>query len=147
LPEQQAFGTFATPDELARGLGSECESTRCSARKAMRSIQHVNTFLSGWTGSQEYLYSRKEDIAFIGFQKTLDADFERLKQLFDLPKTVRLPQDTAKKHKTPGSEERRLSQPAERQLHDWYKRDYAILDACRQIASEKNAALQAKPAS
>jgi hypothetical protein len=57
----------------------------------MKSIRHVNSTYDFWLESIEYVQERKEDILFIGFQISLDKDFERLKNILHLPKILFYP--------------------------------------------------------
>jgi len=135
--EKEAFNRFNTPNDLAISLDSENQETRESALKAMRSIQHVSTFLSGWTGSITYLKSRENDIIFIGFQENLDSDLRELGKIFNLTDNFKLPKDNVKKHKTPHYYSKEMNEQAIKTLKSWYENDYKIFELCQSIASKK----------
>ena len=135
--EKEAFLNFDTPNDLALALESNDEKTRRSALKAMRSIQHVSTFLSGWTGDSKYLKAREDDILFIGFQDNLDVDVLHLGKILDFPAHFQLPKDDVKTHKNPSSFSTDLSTDAYNNLKKWYSKDFKILETCKEIANTK----------
>jgi len=135
--EKEAFNTFNNANDLAISLDSINEETRKSALTAMRTIQHVATFLAGWLGTVEYLKSRENDILFIGFQETLNSDVIKLGKLLNFPREIDLPKDNIKRHKTPDFYKRELTDKAIKNLKEWYSRDYKIFALCQDIASKK----------
>jgi hypothetical protein len=135
--EKEAFNKFNTANDLALSLDCTNEETRKSALTAMRTIQHVATFLAGWITSIDYLKSREDDILFIGFQENLNSDVIKLGKLLNFPKEIDLPRDNIKMHKTPNSYKRELTDKAIKNLEEWYSRDYKIFAVCQDIASKK----------
>ena len=99
-PEEAiSFKHFPTANQLANGLGSDNPEVAGLAAEAMQSIFHVKTSFWDWFEDEDYFLSRKEDIFFVGFQESLNADFERLKSKLKLPETVQLPTSDADSHK------------------------------------------------
>jgi hypothetical protein len=133
--EAEAFARFKTPNALAGGLAS-CESSiRAAAEAAMRGITHVQASYWDWFHDRAYFESRLNDILLIGFQETLDADFERLKSLLDLPTQVRLPTDDVASHRSPIGLDRTLDETSQATLREWYARDYEFIELCRSLRS------------
>ena len=54
-----------------------------------------------WFDTPERLTRRADDILFIGRQERLDADFETLKTLLELPPALTLPRNPRLSHKQP----------------------------------------------
>lgn len=132
--EAIAFARFSTANELANSLNADDTETAEAAAKAMRSIFHVNTSFWDWFENKEYFLSRKEDIFFIGFQESLNADFERLKKKLELPKTlpIDLPSGEVEAHRGQHSEaDRFLEENAVNNLKQWYAEDYDFIKVCR----------------
>lgn len=73
--ESTAFERFQSPNDLARTLSSPDDADRERARDAMGAIQHLCSTLT-WLESDTYLRSRLPDMFYIGFQETLNEDFE-----------------------------------------------------------------------
>ena len=134
--EAQAFRIFKTPNELAKSLSASDPNLRKAAVKAMKNIRHVNTFLSDWLISKEYLLKRREDILFIGCQESLDQDFEILKKLLKLPPEITLPKDPVKAHKNPLHVNKNLEEKAVENLRKWYTKDYELYDMLLKVRSE-----------
>ncbi|CAK8714580.1 Sulfotransferase domain-containing protein [Candidatus Electrothrix gigas] len=136
--EATAFARFSTANELANSLNADDTETAEAAAKAMRSIFHVNTSFWDWFESKEYFLSRKEDIFFIGFQESLNKDFERLKRKLELPETlpIDLPSGNVEAHRGQHSEaERFLEETAVNNLKQWYAEDYNFIKVCQNFLS------------
>jgi hypothetical protein len=69
LGEFLAFSYFKTPNALAEALSSSNGRERRRAEKAMSRIGHVNTRLSTWLGSRDYLLSRRQSLAYVAFDE------------------------------------------------------------------------------
>jgi Sulfotransferase family len=136
--ERAAFERFQGPNELARTLSSEDDAQRDLARAAMGAIQHLCSTLT-WLESEAYLLSRLPDIFYIGFQETLNEDFERLKQKLDLPAELGLTDDEISAHRNPAHLDYHLDATAVANLRAWYQADQRMLDLCRARAAEVNA--------
>ena len=130
--EKAAFKRFGSPDELGTALSSRDPEVRKAAVSAMRSINHVKSHYWDWFGNRRYFLGRIGDVMLCGRQETLSRDFERLKKLLDLPRTVRLPRSEVRMHKTPSHLDRRLSRTARSNLRKWYERDYEFVHICRE---------------
>jgi hypothetical protein len=136
--ERAAFERFRSPNELARTLSSPDRVQRELAWAAMGSIQHLASTLT-WLESEAYLGSRLQDVFFIGFQETLNEDFDRLKQKLGLPADLRLSGDEIAAHRNPARLDYHLDDLAVANLGAWYEADQRILDFCRRRAPEVNA--------
>lgn len=131
--EAEAFAHFDTPNALGRALASEDANTRIAAEAAMRGITHVQSSLWDWFHDPEYFEQRINDVLFVGFQETLNDDFETLKSILNLPQHARLPADDVTSHRTPQGLDRKLDDVAQQALRRWYARDYEFLKLCRSL--------------
>lgn len=136
--EARIFAEFPTPNDLALALSSENPAVRQRAAFAMRSIKHLRRTQAEWIGTQAYLLSRLPDVLLIGFQESLDQDFEQLKSLVGLPDTVSLPTDPVLANRSNGSDLVELDAQAVRNLRKWYAKDYELIELCREIAASVN---------
>jgi hypothetical protein len=134
--EAAAFALFETPNALGCALASRDPSTRAAAVAAMIGIRHVKSSYWDWFHDRAYFEYRSRDVLFIGFQETLDRDFERLKALLKLPTYVQLPTDEAASHRSPRGLDRTLDAAAQAALKEWYVRDYEFIDVCRSLHSQ-----------
>ncbi|MGV3580253.1 hypothetical protein [Brevundimonas sp.] len=128
--EVEAFTRFPTASELAEGLCADDEDTREAARAAMQGIGHVRSSFYDWIIDQAYLEARWPDIAFIGFQETLNADFEWLKAQGMVPAEARLPTDDVTAHRTPSHFDQTLTPRGRAAIEQWYARDIAFARQC-----------------
>jgi hypothetical protein len=131
--EKVAFQKFATPNALGGALASRNPAVRAAAVAAMKGIRHVKSSYWEWFHDPAYFESRLGDVLFIGFQETLDADFQILKSLLNLPRDIQLPQDDATSHRSPAGLDRTLNERAEAALRKWYAADYEFVERCREI--------------
>ena len=136
--EAAAFALFKTPNELGMALSAEDAGRRQAARDAMGGIHHVKSSYWDWFENEAYLRSRFDDLYFIGFQESSDADFETLRRRLNLPATVQLPTDDERAHRTPAGMDTRLEPTAANNLQVWYERDYDFLKLCLSMANEIN---------
>lgn len=127
-PEKRAFGQFTTAEELALALGSEDETRRRQARRAMRSIRHVRSGFASWLGSERLVRRRRRHLLMVGRLETLEADFDRLKVLLSLPAEATLPVADRVAHKDTGAAPRTLSTQARANIEQWYAEDYRLLE-------------------
>lgn len=137
--EKIIFERFPTPNQLALALSSEDDEERSLAEKAMRSIAHLRDSYFRWFDSEEYFMSRLSDIFFIGFQETLNHDFQQLKSKLGLPDTLALPDDDVLAHRSPTELDRTLATQAVQNLTRWYAADRKFVDLCRAQAPQINA--------
>ena len=141
--EKQAFSSFRTPNELAESMSSQDEALRQKAFDALKSIRHVATSYKGWFGEFAYLESRMDDIFFIGFQETLNKDFNLLLRALELsPQSVQLPRDRVAMHKTPFHFDYSLSQTSLQNLFSHFSKDYQFYAICQNRAWLKRRELQ-----
>lgn len=136
--ERKAFSVFSSPNELALALSSEDQERRREAIHGMESIEHVRTSFWDWLHSEEYFNSRIHNILLIGFQESLDEDFEKLKALIGLPETISLSVNKVKANISPVKDDKELDQEAIRNLKEWYASDIAFYRRCLELSSIMN---------
>jgi Sulfotransferase family len=135
--ERAAFERFHTPNDLASTLSSTDETEKSLAQDAMRAIRHLCSVFT-WLESEAFLRSRLPDIFYIGFQETLEQDFERLKHKLGLPPDLRLSEDETLAHRRPAHLDGRLDDVAIANLQAWYEADQKIIDVCRRLSVQIN---------
>jgi hypothetical protein len=133
--EQEAFTSFDTPNQLALDLSAEDPARRTKATRAMNGIVHVRSSYWTWFHDEAYLRSRLADLFFVGFQESLDRDFERLKRKLALPMGLALPTDEVKAHRNPKGLSTDLDDVAMNNLTEWYARDYQFIEICRELSA------------
>lgn len=116
--EAEAFARFATPDALARAIGTP------EGDAAMRGIGLLRDHYGSWLVDRSTMQARRGDLLMVGFQETLEADFARVRELLGLPGAAALPGDHVQAHRNPGRLDRSLSPEAQARLRDWYREDY-----------------------
>ena len=126
--ETEVFNTFSTPNELALAL----HNGNPLALKAMNNIQHFRRY-NQWYIDLDYFYSRRNDILFIGFQESLNEDFERLKSILGIENSIVLPDDNILVHKNPEGLDKRLTMQAYKTLEEWFMEDFEFVSLCRQM--------------
>jgi Sulfotransferase family len=136
--ERAAFERFSSPNELARTLSSSEREQRQLAWSAMGSIQHLCSTLA-WLEGEAYLRSRLPDIFYIGFQETLNQDFDYLRPKLGLPEELKLSDDEVVAHRNPAHLDYHLDDLAAANLREWYQADQRLLDFCRSHAPQVNA--------
>jgi len=124
--EARAFSRFASANALAEAISADDAVVRAAAQASLREIQHVRDSFWTWLGDPAYLVSRLDDVLFIGFQDTLDADFDALKNALGLAGDIQLPTDPVEAHRAHGESEPPLSQLAQRNLEQHYAADCAL---------------------
>ena len=131
--EEQAFTRFPTPNDLAEGLSADDAEVRAAADRAMRDIHHVRKTFADWLVSVELVRKRSDDILLVGWQETLDQDFERLRELISLPASCRLPTDPQTANRAPDDTPRELSETGTANIRVWYAEDYDIIAALEEL--------------
>lgn len=131
--EAAAFGRFQTPNALGRALSSSDEELRSAAAAAMREIGHLRRPYAYWLESLEYVRRRAADIVYVPMLETLDADFERLRELLHLPDSCVLPADDRLRHKAPRHMSTEIDDTARANLNTWFADDYRLLNGCREM--------------
>lgn len=134
--ERIAFERFPTPQALADGLGSDDRETRQAAERAMKSIRHTSR-LSRWLGGPRELEKRADKIVYIGRQETLDADWQHIRRVLQLPDDAGLPDDPVAAHRGDPNTNRTFSAEQEAALRRWYAKDYQILEFCDRLRAER----------
>jgi hypothetical protein len=134
--EAQAFEWFPTPQALAEALAESGEARR-RAEFAMGAIAHVSRPMTYWTGKPSYLRRRLDKVLYVARQETLEEDWEKLKELLDIPRDQMLPKDDVRAHRTAYApdDDRTLSDRALEALHAWYADDYALLEIAEDVRS------------
>jgi len=133
--ERAAFSVFSTPRQLAEGLSAECESTRVAAESAMASIMHVRHGLRAYLESATFVRAAAPRVAFILRQEALDSDLMQWLSPLVRGGFDRVPADAVARHANPPDCDTHLSEVAARNLARWYRADFEIYDACREIAA------------
>lgn len=135
--EAQAFEWFPTPQALADALAEPQGEGRRRAEFAMNRIRHVKRPMTHWTGKPSHLRRHIDKVLYVARQETLDEDWERLKDLLELPREVMLPDDPVIAHKTEyGAQgDRTISDKGIEALHAWYAEDYEVLAIGEELRS------------
>ena len=134
--EAIAFNTFDTPNELALGLTSSDKKIRRQAYEGIMSIGHLKTSYWDWFKHETLLEKKISDIIFVGSQKNLGSDFEKLREILEIPKSHQLPKNEVAKHKNPENYDRTLDDQSIKNLKWWYKKDYYFLQFLKEKLKE-----------
>lgn len=129
-----AFDHFSTPNALAEALLSQDAHAKEIAEFTMNLMPHVRTRLTDMLVSPGYVAERKRDIFFIGFQESLETDFEKLKKLLSLPASLSLPEDEVGAHRTPSGYDSELSERGRRAILRWYRDDIELYAYLKRLA-------------
>jgi hypothetical protein len=124
--EQNMYEWFDSPQDLANALAAPFGERRRRAIFAMRTL--VRRPMTYWAGRPPYLVKHIGDVLHIARQETLDEDWERLKELLDLPRDQMLPDDELIAHRTTYSGEGTIKRKGVRALRRWYAFDYLLLE-------------------
>jgi Sulfotransferase family len=131
--ERRAFEWFPTPQELADALAEKRGKERRRATIAMESIGHVKRRMTFWTGTPDSLRRNLDRVLYIARQETLSEDWEKLKDLLDLPREVMLSGDDTIAHRTEYVGDRTIGKKGTRALRKWYAEDYELLAIADQV--------------
>ncbi len=130
--EKEVFDKFNTPNQLACALSNTLSEDHLLAMKAMENIQHFKRY-NNWYGDLAYFHFRIKDILYIGFQESLDKDFNKLKIILGLPEDTKLPDDDVGAHRNPKGLDKSLDKDAIIALNDWYDEDIKFLALCKEL--------------
>jgi hypothetical protein len=130
--EEEAFARYDTPNALGLALASEDPQERKAANAAMRGILHVRGIRYG-LGTPGTVLAHRRRIVFIGRQESLDADWERLRKVLELPEEYALPDERLHAHGGNSSQTRELEPRAEAALRRWHRPDYDIVRTCDRL--------------
>ena len=136
--EREVFERFETPDQIARALAEESSENHEAARRAMVSVEHFAPFRT-WLVDLDYFRSRIDDVLFIGFQESLDADFAELVRILGAPPATALPTDDVGAHRTPPHLDRSIAAAGAAALERWYAEDFVFLELCKRIRAAREA--------
>jgi Sulfotransferase family len=125
--ERKAFGWFTTPEELADALGDGFRQ-RGRAKFAMRSIFHLRLPMTQWAGQPVFFRENLEKVLYVARQETLDDDWERLKELLDIPRHVLLPHDDRGAHRTSYPRDTAIGDRGREAIARWYAQDYELIE-------------------
>ena len=131
--ESQSFEWFSSPGALADALAEPSGELRERAEFALRSIGHVKDPMIHWTGDAGYVRERAENVLYVARQETLDAHWELLKELLDLPRDQMLPRDPVVAHRSADVVDREISSKGVRALREWYAADYELLELAEEM--------------
>ena len=134
--EQRAFEAFPTVQRLAAALASDDAAERSLAGWAMKRIRHLGP-MERFTGPPDRIGARLDQVLHIGRQETLDADWRQIKRLLRLPAELELPTDPVAAHRGTRRDAPELDDRAVAALHDWYARDYVLLEFCEQLRAKR----------
>lgn len=134
--EENMFSVFNTPNELAVALGNRSSIYHSLAKESMTATQHFARYYERFQ-DLEYFKSRLEDLLFIGFQETLDEDFEELKKTLCLPRRLSLSPDNVIAHKNPPGLDKSLENASIAALSDWYAGDIELVSFCRALKASR----------
>lgn len=135
--ERRSFQWFSTPQALADALAEPSGELREHAEFAMRSLGHVRYPMIHWTGKAGDVRKRIENVLYFARQETLDADWEVIKELLDLPRDQMLPRDPTIAHRTTHEDDREISPKGMRALRDWYADDYELLELAEEVRQNR----------
>jgi hypothetical protein len=133
--EQRAFERFASPQSLADALGDGGDD-HTAAVEAMNSIQHVNASYWYWFGDPASFRGRWDDVLFVGFQETLDAQLSVLAERLGLDR-LEVPADDVRANRSAPSASFSLTPAARDVLVEWYARDYEFLALCHELVGAR----------
>lgn len=133
--EENAFGMFETPNNLAEALSSDNKMLQASAIKAMQGIRHVNTHFKDWLVDISYLENHQNQLFFIGFQESFSAD---VKTLYQKLTGKTWAQEVVKSHQTSVTEDKTLSEIAIINLTRWYQEDINLYQYCKTLSQRVN---------
>lgn len=128
--EKEVFEHFTTPNEIAVSLANERAEDHALAIMAMQSVQHFKPYKE-WYVDFDYFESRFEDILFVGFQESLDADFMKLKKILKIPQSITLPTDDIIAHRNPKDINKSIDEKGVKALIKWYSDDYRFMSLCK----------------
>ena len=97
----------------------------------MRGVGHVKSRFLDWFVGTDYLLSRLSDVILIGFQETLQDDFNTLQAILGLPMELSLPCDPVVAHKTPPEFVTDIDDEATGNLRRWYAEDIQFYEFCK----------------
>ncbi len=134
--EEEIFRHFSTPNEIAVSLADEQSNGHALAVAALKSVNHFKSY-SKWYIDFNYFRSRADDILFVGFQESLDADFAQLKRILKIPRDVDLPTDDITAHRNPRDINKFIEEKGVAALQEWYSEDYRFISLCKEIMSNR----------
>jgi len=130
--EKKVFEYFSTPNEIALALADRNSKGYHMSLIGMKSIQHFIPY-SKWYINFDYFKSRQKDILFIGFQESLDDDFDKVKKILNIPSSIILSTDDIIAHKNPKGIDKKLDPVAISALSDWYFEDYKFITLVKEV--------------
>lgn len=125
--ERRAFERFQTPRALADALSGSGKNHK-HAVHAMRWIRHVNRPMTRWLGTPASLYLNRDKVLYVARQESLNDDWERLKELLEIPREQMLPDDDIIAYRTSYTGDTSVSEQGLRALRSWYADDYELLE-------------------
>lgn len=129
--EKVAFSLFATPNDLAESLSSECLEIKRQALCAIKNIWHTRFPLYFWLHSTKFLETNKDRILYIGKQESYDKDFKRIMNRLGIDSDkIKPPEDDTLSHKTPLGFSTKISELGKKNILNYYKEDLEILEWC-----------------
>lgn len=127
--EAEAFACFQNANELAEALSDADDLWRQMAQQAMRSIEHVRDSFWTWLHNPTYFAYRRADVLFVGFQESLNADFQQMLYVLGLDAQIALPADPTVANRAPSVAKAPLSELGRRNLLIHYAADVQLYEA------------------
>ena len=127
--EELLFNTYPNHQMFIDALRRREEAGMQLLKKSLEEIKHFWS-ITYWLESLDYLSKRKNDILFVGFQETLNKDFETLKEKLGLDKSIALPANDLDAHRGPGYD-KSLNNVQKNFLVNLYAEDLNIIEFCK----------------
>jgi hypothetical protein len=143
--ERKAFEAFPTPHRLATALAARDKDERALAEWSMGRIRHLE-LMETFVGSPRTLRKELDRVVYIGRQETLDADWQRLKDVLALPASAVLPTGPKVAHRRGGTGEEPLDEASLAALRHWYRRDYELVEFCERVRADRGWPGEREPA-
>ena len=118
--EKWAFGRFDSANLLGEALISQDPEVREDAKRAMNGIRHIKDGYPRWLGSFKSFLAAVPSVTYIGFQESLNTDFENMKKLCGWPNELELPIEDVRAHRNPYQrDDKNLSDLARQGINSW----------------------------
>lgn len=134
--EEVIFSAYDNHNEFIPTLFSENENIRSQSCQFMRGSTHFYSY-QYWFEDFDNLKSRINDLFFVGFQETIEPDFEVLKKKLKLNSDLKLPTDSYSKHAS-AEQDVSLNKASRLWLERWYQQDILFYQNCKNLSIQLN---------